>query len=130
MWIATKFGFFSVVRNVPRDGTKAPKEEKFIIRSRNVRDLTDFLFEVAPEVTDLKVVQTPDNDYAARLFCSQDHLSRFLQYMVLTLDYDNFKSMIHGSASQSDKSQAYMECWDAMRNYQASLSPKKRHKSG
>ena len=105
MWLATKFGFFSIV--LKRDG--------FHVRARTSEDL-DCLKSAAG--VKAPVVVSHDTDYCARVIVDQAGLGRIMAALVETLDYRNFKGMIAENPSQRDKGRWYFEIWERGRDYQ------------
>ncbi|MCB1147858.1 MAG: hypothetical protein KDK38_13745 [Leptospiraceae bacterium] len=102
MWLATKFGFFSIVY----------KEGSYHVRAREKTDLEELL-----RVTEIRAdVQTwPNADYRYRtLITSQSDLSRIFQVLSESIDYNNFKNAIGDSATQKKKLKPYLKIWQTM----------------
>jgi len=112
MWLATKQGFFSIVRD--RD-----TEEKFWVRGRSIEDV-EKLHEFLLRPISIPVIITPDADYVARFEVNKAGLKTLMSEMADSVDYSNFKDMIMVHNDQSDKVLAYTDMWAIMLNYQIS----------
>jgi hypothetical protein len=109
MWLATKNGFFSIVKR--EDGV-------YHIRARSIEDLVELRGEV-PELEGLSITETTEADYIARIcFTDPETLSGVMSHFAKSIDYGNFKNMIHERESQEDKLTAYSRIWGIMYNYQ------------
>jgi aminopeptidase-like protein len=102
MWLATKFGFFSVVR------TEDGKEYK--IRSRAKKDLLN-LFNAS------QIIEVAHADYRYRVIANQKQFEEFMQQLQ-DIEYDNFKSHIYTLPEQKDKVPYYGRIWQVMHDYQ------------
>jgi hypothetical protein len=102
MWIMLSDSFISVV--ALRDN---PKGDTLLVRGRIKGDL-DRLFP------SMAVAETPDGDYAFRSFLTRTELVHALSEAVGKLDYPNFKE----SVRDPDRHDAYLECWEAMQEFQ------------
>ena len=102
MWIASKFGFFSIVRK---------GEEQFHVRARVRTDLENLL--VAADL-DEKIHQSDLSDYKYRLVVGQDAVRKITLSMAEALDYPNFKNQIAETSSQERKLGAYHQIWEIM----------------
>lgn len=116
MWLATKYGFFSVVRNIDfrdreRDGARA-----YIVRTRRKADLEGLLQQVDGNAVDTgRITVTMEADYPARVFVSQQEWEGLMQLLADSIDYSNFKSKIAATPEQNkDKHAAYAEIWGVM----------------
>lgn len=108
MWIASKFGFFSIVAKA--DGVH--------VRARVKKDLEELLTET--DITE--PIQTWQGaDYRYRVVVKADKLPVVFQKLSESIDYDNFKNMIHASPSQQGKYYAYSSMWKIM--YQQQEEP-------
>lgn len=108
MWIASKFGFFSIVAKA--DGVH--------VRARVKKDLEELL---AQTDTTAPVQTWPGADYRYRVIVGADQLPVFFQKLAESIDYDNFKNMIHASPTQQGKYYAYSSVWEIM--YQQQEEP-------
>ncbi len=102
MWIMLSDSFISVV--ALRD---KPKGDTLLVRGRVRGDLERLFPSVA-------VAETPDADYAFRTFLTRTELVHALSEAVGKLDYPNFKA----SVRDPDRHDAYLECWEAMQEFQ------------
>jgi hypothetical protein len=102
MWIASKFGFFSIVRK---------GEDQFHVRARVRTDLENLL--VAADL-DEKIHESDLSDYKYRLVVGHDAVRKIQLSMSETLDYPNFKNQIEVTPSQEHKLGAYHQIWEIM----------------
>lgn len=102
MWLATQYGFYSVV--------KIRKSEDYFIRARKKNDLTN----VFPKD---RVITTYDSDYWYRVVVSKTELNSFME-KVSDIEYTNFKDHIK-TTEQKDKMVPYNEIWYCMYVYQS-----------
>jgi hypothetical protein len=105
MWLATKYGFFSIVK----------KGGKFHVRARVKRDLENL---VAATHIDAKIIESETTDYRYRVLVDGAGLGIVVMTLATTLDYDNFKGHIHDLPDQADKSEAYANIWGIMAQMQ------------
>jgi len=82
MWIFSETGFISAVR-------KADRPDVITIRSRDKESL-----ESIAALADVEVARSPYGDYPYRVFVDPQVFATWLSDVVLSLDYDNFKSHI------------------------------------
>ncbi len=101
MWIATKYGFFSIVA----------KGDEFHVRARAKQDLEELL--AATELNE-PVQVWPGADYRYRVIVGAKDIPVLFQKLGESIDYSNFKNMIAASPSQKDKKQAYNSIWSVM----------------
>ena len=102
MWIATKVGFFSIVR----------KEEKdFHVRARLRPDLVEMM-----ELTGIesKIFESEYTDYRFRIVVDSDTVRKIGAIHFQEIDYDNFKNTIHDSSTQREKYETYGNIWSLM----------------
>jgi len=87
MWLFTKYGFFSIVKKQFKED-----DPPFQIRSRESGDLKNpcRLCELEKEI-----IHTPHADYHYRITVDQLDLNKIMNCLEDSIDYDNFKSMIH-----------------------------------
>ena len=102
MWIASQFGFYSIV---------CKDEDQFHVRARLKGDLQNLL-----EATGLKeeIHQSDYSDYKYRLVVGHDAVRRITSTLAETLDYPNFKNKIAETSSQEAKLDAYHSIWEVM----------------
>lgn len=98
MWIASQYGFFSIVR----------KMDKFHVRARKQKDLKNLL-----EAMKLKhrIVKVDEADYRFRIVIDEMILEMLMQALTASVTYDNFKSKIATLPDQRDKLHAYHGLW-------------------
>ena len=106
MWIASKFGFFSIVRKNPG---------KCHVRARIREDLENL---IAASGIEAEILTWDESDYRHRIIVKESVVEKVMATLAETLDYDNFKSMITETPSQSDKASTYGEIWAMMYSYQ------------
>jgi len=114
MWIASKFGFFSMVK----------KGEEWHVRARAKKDLNNLLRAVFPKVSmykvkGIKILSWDKADYKYRIVIDARVLSRIFMVLEDTLDYDNFKAEVGKTAGQKNKLDIYHHWWSDMRRYQS-----------
>jgi hypothetical protein len=102
MCLATKFGFYSVVRT--EDG------KLYKIRSRAKKDLLN-LFD------DSLIIEVADADYRYRVIADQLQFEKFMLHLQ-DIEYGNFKSHIYTLPEQKDKIPYYGKIWQVMYDYQ------------
>jgi len=106
MWIASKYGYYSIVR----------KAEQWHVRARLRGDLQNLVAAAGlPTVT---IHQSQPADYRWRIVIDRDSLDRVFETLCSSVDYPNFKSMIARSPDQRPKLAAYHDIWDTMHRLQ------------
>ncbi len=112
MWIASKFGFFSIVqKHAPAEGTPAG----YHVRARLHADLENLLHAARLRK---EIQEWPDADYRYRFIGSEADVDQVMACLAATLDYDNFKSKIGRTPEQRSKLDAYHEIWSVMAELQ------------
>ena len=102
MWIASKFGFYSIV---------CKDDDEFHIRARLRVDLENLL--VATNI-DEKIHQSDRADYRYRLVVGSDAVKKVFSILCESINYPNFKNQIAETPSQEDKLDAYHDIWSVM----------------
>ena len=102
MWIASKFGFYSIV---------CKNKNEFHVRARLRVDLENLLATLNLEE---EIYQSEYADYRYRLVVSQEVVRKITATLADTLDYPNFKNQIAETPSQEDKLDAYHDIWSVM----------------
>lgn len=102
MWIASKFGFYSIV---------CKEEDEFHIRARLQVDLENLL--VATNL-DEQIYQSDRADYRYRLVVGSDAVKKVFSILCESINYPNFKNQIAETPSQQDKLDAYHDIWSVM----------------
>jgi hypothetical protein len=111
MWLATKFGFFSIVQI-------RENESKFMVRARAEQDLQNLKNGISVfKNHDIKI--TKYNDYHFRLIVTSEELKLLMQFFACEIDYPNFKDKVKSTPGQKDKLPYYGEIWAAMYGYQS-----------
>jgi len=102
MWLATKHGFYSIVK----------KEDGFHVRARIKKDLENLLKECRyPRL----IIQEDDRaDYRFRVIISKIGIERIFKVLGESIDYDNFKNKIRDTEDQFDKMLPYGTIWLSM----------------
>ncbi len=107
MWIASKFGWFSIVQKEPGE---------FHVRARVKQDLQNLL-DAMPLAN--AVIETwPGADYRYRIIIGGDDLRVVMNCLALQLDYSNFKSKIAQTPDQREKLPEYHTIWATMAGLQ------------
>ena len=102
MWIASKFGFFSIVQ---KDGC-------WHVRARLKDDLVEL---VAAAKLTAKLEEWPQADYRWRVRLKDEaELTRVFSALQDSVNYTNFKSHIATLPRQRSKLPAYHELWSAL----------------
>ena len=99
MWIATRYGFFSVVLARDLESKKQTKllPDLIMIRARQRQHLRNLQAEV-PELAGHKIVSNKGTDYRYRIIAPKAVLAPLMLKLVDALDYGNFKSECHRHA--------------------------------
>lgn len=110
MWIASKFGFFSIVQ------TRENKEQ-YMVRARAAKDLENLKKNIS-DLTGKNILETKHADYHFRIIISQLELNKLMQFFASEIDYPNFKNKVYSVPDQKDKLPFYHEIWETMYRYQ------------
>lgn len=110
MWVCSKLGFFSIVKK-RADGHRG----NWQIRARVRNDLE--LLKSAAGIS-ATVQEWPDADYRWRIIVGKRDLARVTAALEASIDYSNFKAMIHATPSQIGKYTAYAAFWGDMNRVQ------------
>ena len=86
MWLATRYGFFSIVCDHGPDGR--PSDEWMLVRARQRRHLTA-LRRFHPGLG--KVQRTDTRDYPYRIVARRDVVLLVVARLAVDIDYGNFK---------------------------------------
>ena len=115
MWLATKFGFYSIVQKQALDDGGSPC---FHVRARVRTDLENLLTATGLQ---REILEWPDADYRYRIIIDAEDLTHLMLVLVENLDYGNFKSMIAATPEQRGKLHAYHEIWEVMARLQRQI---------
>lgn len=113
MWIATEYGFYSVVAAtdamVKGAGISARLHVKpdrapawLQVRARNVEHLMKLQVRFPEQLRGLDIYQTPDRDYPCRIFVKRRMFAAIAVELISDIEYPNFKDRIaklHGEPS-------------------------------
>jgi hypothetical protein len=110
MWLATKYGFFSIVQT-------RENKDLFMVRARAEKDLQNLKNSLSM-LKEHEIKITKQADYHFRLLVNRKELSRLMQFFATEIDYPNFKDKVYTVANQKDKLPFYHEIWGIMYNYQ------------
>ena len=106
MWLATKVGFFSIVRK---------NKDEYHVRARMRSDLVE-LMELAEIESEL--FESDHSDYRFRLVVDEKTVQIIGGKLFAEIDYDNFKDRIYDSPTQRVKSDAYGDIWATIWGFQ------------
>jgi hypothetical protein len=108
MWLATQYGFYSIVQK---------PAGQFHVRTRCKQDLENL---IALAGIDASMHHTTAGDYAWRIVVGQKEVGAIMTALATSIDYSNFKDRIHDTPGQEDKLPAYSRLWSQMLAYQTS----------
>jgi hypothetical protein len=114
MWLATKYGFFSIVK----------KDDGFHVRARSRRDLEilreaflKYLIQNWPsDGFGLEIQDTPNSDYCSRIVLQEVEL--LFGCVSESIEYPSLRKEIEATPEQSDKLGFYSSIWSTMGAYQ------------
>lgn len=110
MWLFTRHGFLSVVKNVD---SKSQSDE-LLVRARVRHDLELLAaFILGMNRSRATILETPFHDYPFRLLTSRTTLSRYMKSHIDNIQYPNFK----GAVAEDDPARAevYTDVWSILR---------------
>lgn len=106
MWLATQYGFYSIVKKGP---------EAFHVRARVRKDLENLLELLGCGIE----IQTWEGaDYRYRIIVDQRTFSQLMARIALSIDYPNFKDQIAQLPDQQPKLDAFHRIWSVMAQLQ------------
>lgn len=95
MWIATRYGFFSVVCARKSVSSREINPDMLMVRARRRAHL-QALIDAVPEIAvSGEIMQSAGTDYPFRLFVSKTRWTAIMTKLVEDLDYGNFKNEAH-----------------------------------
>ena len=106
MWVFTRDGFYSVVHD------RYCQQDELMVRSRDKRDLA----RLSKKVPLGTVLETRNADYRYRAVIKRSSWAAYLSHEALEIDYDNFKSSIHGMDEDEVREIAYHSVWTSLKN--------------
>jgi hypothetical protein len=105
MWIATDFGFFSIVQK-PWDKDRGT----LTVRARVRGDLVSF---VAKTGASTAIVEDQEADYRYRVQVPAADVATVLGFAAAAIDYDNFKSRV-GKTQGGKRASIYARVWGVL----------------
>lgn len=108
MWIFTRDGFFSAVKD------QYCGENELMVRARVRDDLERFCDREALDPND--IMEFPQADYRFRIKVPRGRWIAYVGTMAHDIDYPNFKGTV--ISRDHDRHTAYMECWRALHDWQ------------
>jgi hypothetical protein len=110
MWVFTKDGFFSVVRD------RFTKRGHIMVRARCRDDLERLAERIRVEA---EILELGRADYRFRMQIPNKRWGHYLRQAGEAIDYPNFKHTVR--VSDPRRLKAYMGCWSALRRWQDEL---------
>src|SRR5680860_793028 len=86
MWIANKFGFYSIVQ------TREDKNQ-FMVRARAEKDIKNLTTNISL-LKNHDVLKTEFADYRFRIIITRQELNLMMQFFAAEIDYPNFKAKV------------------------------------
>jgi len=109
MWLATKYGFYSVVAH-------QDDPDLVQVRARSRDDLEHLRgFAQGRGIPVPDIIMTPANDYCCRIFMTRRSWTQLGGALATEIDYPNFKEQVRGEPLRNA---AYTQMWSAMRTFQ------------
>lgn len=105
MWLFTRYGFLSVVRDVNNAG-------RVLIRARRRDHLERLCGRFG--LTAAKIQETPENDYPFRLFVGRAVWIGVAWAMAEDIDYGNFKDEVQRSEGATEYERSLHSVWGTM----------------
>lgn len=117
MWVASKYGWFSIVQKKPGE---------FHVRARRKEDLRNLAAAIAPAIMiEPRWVRErfihasyAGSDYPWRMIVNDSLLRVIMGVLAASVDYGNFKAMIHNSPTQAHKSAGYGRMWATAKEWE------------
>jgi len=103
MWIYTTFGMFSVIED-PDD------DKRVVVRARDKEHLHQLLNRTGNTGT---IIDTPQGDYACRVFMSRKKWARVSESLMNLIDYTNFKNACEVRVTGSHYQKLLIKVWEA-----------------
>jgi hypothetical protein len=108
MWIFTKDGFFSVVKD------NYCGEGELMVRSRVKKDLERFLVKTG---LSSNIITLAEADYRYRIKVKKEAWSKYCAQEADGIDYSNVKGTI-APYSEPERADAYYGCWNHLNTFQ------------
>ena len=118
MWLATKFGFFSVV--LARKDSQSLDSTKVMIRARMREHLEALVAQFPDDLGELKIIESKHTDYRWRIICDKTIWAKCLAALGEQIDYGNFKAACAKEHGQnSNYVRALHEIWHVFATIQS-----------
>ncbi len=95
MWIATRYGFFSVVCARKSVTSREINPEMLMVRARRRQHLESLITAMPDIAVRGEIMQSAGTDYPFRIFVSKTRWTTIMTKLVDDLDYGNFKNEAH-----------------------------------
>jgi hypothetical protein len=107
MWLLTKTGFFSAVRDLDT-------RDSMIIRARDPDDMKNLVEQYVPGT---EIIETLDSDYRYRIRLDKSTWIRLAAELAEDVDYNNFKNHIK-EVQGVERAMLYSEIWEILYSLQ------------
>lgn len=104
MWLATKYGFYSIVKS-------KEQENCYMVRARKAIDLKNLRLKK-------RIHKSNETDYMFRIFINTQELLNLMVKFGSNIDYSNFKDKIAKVKNQKEKVPFYARIWSIMYEFQ------------
>ena len=115
-WIASRYGFFSVV--CARKGSGAHAQpvdpDRLMIRARDPRHLLNLQEAFADQLGGFEILRT-NADYPARFIVPKVVFAEVARKLVMDIGYDNFKSEVYKREGSTEYEGALHRVWSVFR---------------
>lgn len=115
MWLFTRLGFYSVT--CPQEG-EGLDVNRVQVRARSKEHLKRLQESYEEELGLFPIVETSDRDYICRMFVPKEVWAKVVMDLVWTIDYNNFKDVVHDDADNEEYSWALGRVWLTMFTFQ------------
>lgn len=115
MWIVSRHGFLSVVKNL----NSTHRHDELLVRARVREDLEDLCSWVVDDTQGHErpiITCTPDHDYPFRALVSRCNLSLYLDSVIGDIEYPNFKDEV--ARVDRERAVTYSVVWAALHRLQ------------
>ena len=111
MWLFTKYGMFSAVLDVPKDG-ETRVEPMFKVRARDVAHLEALKVRFPDLLCDAEITESANTDYRCRIIVPRSVWVNVVTALTLEVMYSNFKSEVLRSQGPSEYERSLHEVWN------------------
>ena len=108
MWLFTKYGFFSAVKD--------PRDKMIVVRSREVSHLQTLKDRF--DIDKYEITTSTDSDYFCRIRLPHRVWNEVVKELSAEIDYPNFKSAVLKEQGKTDYEHALHEVWGVMADTQ------------